>query len=133
MLSGAENPNVIESAIDSGAMGYVPKTSPPQMLMAALKLILSSGDLPLRVLQRVNGDALGIKAMAVGGLSSLSKRQRQVPMKMVRGKPNKRIARELSIAESRVKSHLSTVYRVLQVNSRTEAFFKNRQPLGIAL
>ena len=133
MLSGEENPDVIQAAIDSGAMGYVPKTSSPQVLMAAVKLILAGGVyLPLHVLQRLNGDSLGHKPVAVGGLSTLSKRQRQVLMKVVQGKPNKMIARELNIAESTVKSHLSTAYRALDVNNRTEAVFRTAN-LGITL
>ena len=133
MLSGEENPEIIQAAIDSGAMGYVPKTSSPQVLIAAVQLILAGGVyLPLHVLQRMNGGAAGSKPLAVGGLSGLSKRQRQVLMKVVQGKPNKMIARELNIAESTVKSHLSTAYRVLEVNNRTEAVFRTAN-LGITL
>lgn len=133
MLSGEENPEIIQAAIDSGAMGYVPKTSSPQVLMAAVQLILAGGVyLPLHVLQHMNGDAAGSKPLAVGGLSGLSKRQRQVLMKVVQGKPNKMIARELNIAESTVKSHLSTAYRVLDVTNRTEAVFRTAN-LGITL
>jgi len=37
------------------------------------------------------------------------------------GKPNKLIARELDLSEGTVKIHLSAIFRVLDVNNRTEA------------
>lgn len=131
IVSGEEHPGTIQAAIDAGAMGYVPKTSSPQVLMAALKLILAGGVyLPMHLLQRAGiGTGAGLDPASTdplerAALGGLSRRQRQVLMKVVQGKPNKLIARELDIAESTVKSHLSTAYRALDVSNRTEAVFK---------
>jgi DNA-binding NarL/FixJ family response regulator len=41
----------------------------------------------------------------------------------MQGKPNKVIAREMSISEATVKAHLATAFRVLGVRNRTEAVF----------
>lgn len=128
IVSGDESPTTIQAAIDAGAMGYVPKSSTPQVLLAAIRLILAGGVyLPAHVLpggrDEVEADAAS-DASASGGLAMLTRRQREVLMKVVQGKPNKVIARELNIAECTVKSHLSTAYRMLDVDSRTEAVFK---------
>jgi DNA-binding NarL/FixJ family response regulator len=53
----------------------------------------------------------------------LSKRQRQVLMKVVQGKGNKIVAHEMNISEGTVKAHLSEVFRALGVHNRTEAVF----------
>ena len=41
-----------------------------------------------------------------------------------RGLPNKLIARQLNIAESTVKAHLTAVYTALGVRNRTEAAYQ---------
>ena len=56
-------------------------------------------------------------------VSQLSKRQLEVLIGAIKGKPNKIIARELDIAEGTVKAHLSIAYRVIDVKNRTEAVY----------
>ena len=56
-----------------------------------------------------------------GGLPELSERQRAVLRRLLQGKANKVIARELDIAEGTVKAHLWSVYQVLGVTSRVQA------------
>ncbi|WP_298431869.1 response regulator transcription factor [uncultured Jannaschia sp.] len=50
-----------------------------------------------------------------------SARQTQVLRGLVRGLSNKAIARDLDLAESTVKVHVTTIYRALGVNSRAAA------------
>lgn len=52
---------------------------------------------------------------------SLSLREKQILSLMVRGSTNAEIAAKLFLAESTVKSHLSSAYTKLGVRSRTEA------------
>lgn len=52
---------------------------------------------------------------------AFSHRERQVLDRAVRGYTNTQIARELFLAESTVKSHLSACFRKLGVSSRAEA------------
>lgn len=135
MLSSEEGLGVIRAAIDAGAMGYVPKSSTPEVLMAAMQLILAGGTyLPTGFL--LSTDATGRTAAqgqaTLSPLSQLTDRQKAVLLKVVQGKANKAIARELSIAESTVKSHLSSAYQVLGVTSRTEAVVKAAKLRAIA-
>jgi two-component system NarL family response regulator len=51
----------------------------------------------------------------------LSEREIEVLKLLAEGKPNKLIASDLSIAEVTVKSHMQSIFRKLNVLSRTEA------------
>jgi DNA-binding NarL/FixJ family response regulator len=60
-------------------------------------------------------------APAGGALAGLTERQREVLALLVRGLPNKLIARRLDISESTVKLHVSGIFQHLGVRNRTHA------------
>lgn len=130
VLSSEDNPEIILSAVDNGAAGFIPKSSTPEILMAALKLVLAGG-----VYLPPEAHHFSPKTAAASPdaspsqnsnsvLSILSERQAETLMAAIRGKPNKIIARELGIAEGTVKAHLSAAFRLLDVRNRTEAVYK---------
>ena len=129
VLSSEDNPLVIRHAIETGASGFVPKSATPEVLIAALKLILAGGIyLPPNVLNaapnQVEIPAQTEEEGVLGGaLKNLSARQLEVLVKAVQGKANKVIARELHLSEGTVKAHLSSSYRALGVSNRTEAVY----------
>jgi DNA-binding NarL/FixJ family response regulator len=51
----------------------------------------------------------------------LSEREREVLLRLAHGSANKQIARDLSIAEKTVKTHVSSILGKLGVQSRTQA------------
>ena len=120
VLSGEEDPSLIRRAIDAGASGFVPKSASPEVLMAALKLILAGGVyLPPSVL--ISGSQGESTEPGDQKAELLSERQTSVLLLAVQGKANKVIASELGIAEGTVKAHLSSAFKVLGVRNRTEA------------
>lgn len=126
-LSSEQDGGVIRECIEHGAAGFVPKSSSPEVLIHALRLILAGGVyLPEQVLN-TPGEGTGRVDPAedprARSLAALSDRQRQALMLAVKGKSNKRIARELGIAEGTVKLHLSAAYRSLGVGNRIAAVF----------
>ena len=144
MLSGEENTDVIRMAIAGGAMGFVPKAATPQVLIAAMRLILVGGTYlpphafaawpatPARTDALVPDEGQAAHHAGAGGIevARLTARQLEVLMKAVQGKPNKVIARETDLAEGTVKAHLSAAFRLINVSNRTEAVFKAAQ-LGL--
>ena len=54
-------------------------------------------------------------------LAGLSEREREVLELLVEGLPNKLIARRLEISEKTVKSHLTRIFRELDLTDRTQA------------
>ena len=64
-------------------------------------------------------------------LAGLSDREREVLTLLVQGLPNKLIARRLEISEKTVKSHLTRIFRELNVTDRTQAaLWAERHGLG---
>ena len=51
----------------------------------------------------------------------LTRRESEVLALMLEGKSNKRIARELDMAEATVKNHVTAILRMLGATNRTEA------------
>ena len=136
VLSGEDNPGVVRAAIERGAMGFIPKSSTPEVLINALRLVLGHGVyLPPLVLDSVTPmpvtSAPGA-AMDRAALPGLTPRQMDVLRFVVQGKPNKVIARELDISEGTVKAHLSSVLHVLGSRNRTEAVYAAAK-LGLRL
>lgn len=128
VLTSEDNPQVIRNAIIShGASGFIPKSSSPEVLVAALQVVIADGTyVPPHILSDdVNGslDANTSDQHYDEMFSQLSKKQRDVLTKAAQGKSNKIIARELHIAEGTVKAHLSACYHILGVNNRTEAVY----------
>ena len=135
VLSGEDNPGVVRAAIERGAMGFIPKSSTPEVLIQALRLVLARGVyLPPAVL-----DAARVPASVASHASSdemtlpgLTPRQMDVLRCVIQGKSNKIIARELDVSEGTVKAHLSSVLRALDVRNRTEAVYAAAK-LGLRL
>ena len=131
VVSGNEDPELIERCIDLGALGYVPKSYKSDVLKAAITIILQGVVyLPPSVLDAgMPAPVASAKPPSTGprgvadhpALAHLTERQRQALELLMTGKSNKTIARELGIAFGTVKAHLQNLYRALGVATRVEA------------
>ncbi len=125
VLSVKDSAHDVRSAIEAGAMGFIPKTSSPEVMVNALKLVLSGGVyLPPNVLRGEPGRsaaALGGEGSGEVALSHLTPRQREVLALLAQGKTNKQIANELGLAAGTVKVHMSRILKALNVHNRTQS------------
>ncbi|HJS76245.1 MAG TPA: response regulator transcription factor [Burkholderiales bacterium] len=140
VVSAADDTKSVLAALDLGAMGYIPKTSPRDVLLGAVRLVASGGIyVPVEAVKAreaaepvppaAGERAAAAKTMAELGLSS---RQCEVLELLLKGLPNKLIARKLEISENTAKIHVSAVLRVLGVATRTQALIAvNRLGLRI--
>ena len=127
VLSGDTNATMIRNTVDLGAAGFIPKKYSSEMMVAALEQVLAGRIfLPLETLNAAPPPA--VESSAAAGpdprLAGLTPRQMDVYRAAARGLPNKLIARQLDIAESTVKAHLTAVYTALGVRNRTEAAYQ---------
>jgi DNA-binding NarL/FixJ family response regulator len=128
VVSGSDDAGSVFAALDLGAMGYIPKTSPRDVLLGAVRLVAAGGIyLPAEALK-----ARDAAAARPGADIALSARQREVLGLLLKGLPNKLIARKLGIAENTTKIHVSAVLRALGVSTRTQALIAANR-LGLRL
>lgn len=120
-------PRQLALALRVGVDGFLLKSMTCEELLTCLDVVLSgkivlskavrmfvdrempSGDLP----QRLN-------AMVVSS-DALSEREAEIIQCLVRGEPNKAIARRFGIAEATVKVHVKAILRKLHASNRTQA------------
>ncbi len=137
VMSSSDQEETIRKAIDSGAMGFIPKSSSSGIMLNALRLVLAKGIyLPPTVLHndhfpRARTAVLYDGHMRDGGLGNsspitpmdlgLTPRQADVLYLVLQGKPIKSICRELGLGGGTVKGHVSGVLRALNVTTRTQA------------
>ena len=131
VVSAVESPRMVLAALEAGAAGYIPKTSQPPLIAAALRLIAAGGTyVPLECI--ASPAPLAGEAASGASRTALTARQREVLRLIVRGFANKEIARQLRIAQDTVKQHARAVYAALGVASRSQAA-REAQSRGIDL
>ena len=139
VVSASERPSDVIRAVDLGAMGFVPKRASNETLFEALHLVLSGGIyIPTMTMgverpeRKVRGDTVpaALHGQADNGASGAEKpldtlgltpRQMDVLALLLKGYPNKLIARDLNVSVETVKDHVAAVLRTLGVASRTQA------------
>ncbi|MDO8465628.1 MAG: response regulator transcription factor [Gallionella sp.] len=127
VVSGEESYEVMENAMDYGAMGFVCKNSAVPVMLNALNLVLSGGIyIPPQLLQK-QGGITEKKAVAADSVNfrtneySLTTRQMEALKHLADGLSNREIAEKMGLAEGTVKVHIATLYQILRVNNRIEA------------
>jgi DNA-binding NarL/FixJ family response regulator len=126
VLSAFHDRETILRVLELGALGFIPKSSPREVMANALRLILSGGVyVPPEALARAEPGV--VAAVAAPGRRvlpadlGLTERQMEVLALMMQGKSNKAICRILDTAEPTVKHHVTAILKALKVANRTEA------------
>ncbi|WP_284178147.1 response regulator transcription factor [Rhabdaerophilum sp. SD176] len=120
VVSGVDDSATIRTCMEFGAAGYIPKTTPIEVMNKAIRMVLTGGtwtppDIPLGELaDKETGDL-------IRRLASLTPQQMRVLTMLSEGLLNKQIAYELSVSEATVKAHVSAILMKLGVESRTQA------------
>jgi len=144
VVSASDRASDVIRAIDQGAMGFVPKRASTDVLLDALRLVMSGGiyvpalslgvETSLPRESTLSGSPTGASTIGATARShgfqtvpeaieslSLTPRQTDVLALLLQGKPNKLIARELGVSVETVKDHVAAVMKALGVSSRTQA------------
>ncbi|BBT18247.1 response regulator transcription factor ErdR [Metapseudomonas otitidis] len=120
MISAQEEASVVVRAREFGASGFIPKSSPLEVIQSAVRAVLD-GDAwwPPQADEAV---VVSDEARAASaGLASLTPQQFRVLTMVCEGLLNKQIAFELNVSEATVKAHVTAIFRKLGVRTRTQA------------
>jgi two-component system, NarL family, nitrate/nitrite response regulator NarL len=134
VLSALEDPENVRQTINSGAMGFVPKSAPTRVLLEVLQQVLEGNVSVPASLQGSSGLSNGSAGTAaaeppqpIPDVGLLTLRQLEVLSRVCQGKTNKQIATELGLSEKTVKAHVTAIFKVLGVVNRTQAVLVARR------
>jgi DNA-binding NarL/FixJ family response regulator len=116
LTSFSDRPRIL-GAIEAGASGYLLMDVEAGEVAEGIRAA-ARGESPLD--PRAARTVLNARSEP-DPLAGLSQRERQVLGLLLEGLPNKLIARRLEITEKTVKSHLTRVFRAIDVTDRTQA------------
>ena len=119
VLTMHENDNYIFDSLCAGAIGYLVKESTPQKILDAI-VEAQNGGAPMstQIARRVIG------SFKLNPSPDLTKREKEVLELLCEGKSYKMIADDLFISIETVRRHLKSIYRKLEVHSKSEAVSK---------
>jgi DNA-binding NarL/FixJ family response regulator len=126
VLSAHNDRDNVVRALELGALGFIPKNAPREVMLGALQLVSSGGVyIPPEILARERAPQgthprPEVKPASPSDLG-LTTRQIEVLALMMQGKSNKAICRALELAEPTVKNHVTAILRALKATNRTEA------------
>ncbi|MGB3243455.1 MAG: response regulator transcription factor [Sulfitobacter sp.] len=121
VISSLASFDLVRSLLDEGAVGFMPKDTPAKGLRRVLAQIVAGERYIPEDYRNPSGRSCGDSEFDHPRLAELTPQQKRIMRLICRGKPNKRIAYELSLAESTVKAHITALLRRLGVSNRTQA------------
>ncbi|MEH6608557.1 MAG: response regulator transcription factor [Halioglobus sp.] len=117
ILSASAHQEDVDRVMATSAMGYIHKNTSSKVMLGAIRLMLAGGlytppaaTLLARKVEQEQGQEVLLTA-----------RQIQVLALIVSGYSNKQIAVKLGIAEATTKMHVTSIFRALGVQNRTQA------------
>jgi DNA-binding NarL/FixJ family response regulator len=119
VVSGYDEPALIQRVLQFGAMGFIPKTTSLETMGEAVRAALNGTVWTPEPLPKAESDS--IDGQIAAKVASLSPQQLRVLLMLADGRLNKQIAYELSITEATVKAHMTVILRKLGLARRTQA------------
>lgn len=151
VVSADERPMTALHALRMGAVGYLPKSLPEDVMRAALALILSGGVYVPQLAVSAFGARLTLLPQLSDKISARTSRYRESPCPtqyeytpeygktaltprqsevldlVIEGHSNREIAEILHVAEATVKVHITAILRAYDVRSRAKAIHAARR------
>ncbi len=129
VISAITSDEVVQSVMEAGAAGFIPKDSARETLREAIldiwdgKTYLPPG---YEVASKRSSADPNIAEIS-RKIAALSQQQSRILSLICKGKPNKLIAYEMHLAEATVKAHITALLRRLGVQNRTQAALMVRE------
>ncbi|HEY8587892.1 MAG TPA: response regulator transcription factor [Rhodanobacter sp.] len=123
VVSAHDEPRIVRRVLDHGAAGFIPKSSSPAEIGAAIRSVLDGGSwLPPGLVDAVAAVRTDpADSDLARRLAHLTEQQSRVLGLLAEGLLNKQIADRLDIGERTVKAHVTAIFEKLKVRNRTQA------------
>ncbi len=120
VLSASEQVEDIQKLLAAGALGYITKSSPSEIILSALQHVLAGGVyVPPNLLEHPVAEPPAQPKN--NSANALTFRQIEVLRELAKGLSNRQIGDILQVTEGTIKLHVAAIFRLLKVNNRTEA------------
>ncbi len=121
ILTTYSDDEYIFKGIAAGARAYLLKDAPREELFKAIRAVSRGESLIQPVVASKVLDRLAELSKKTPSAETLSEREIEVLRLMASGVSNRDIADQLSITQSTVKTHITSIFQKLNVTTRTEA------------
>ncbi len=119
MLTVHQNDKLVFDSLCAGASGYLMKNTPPSKIVDAIQEALRGGaPMSSQVARMV------VHSFRQNRDNTLTERERDVLEQLCEGKSYRSIGDTLFISQDTVRSHIKSIYKKLEVNSKSEAVAK---------
>jgi len=124
MLSAKEDPLLAWQCLELGASGFIQKNTALAVLLSAIQLMLAGGRyIPPHILPHMPMPKHNTSAN--NKHKQLTPRQSEVLELLYSGLSNKAIAHRLKISEATVKAHITAIFKLMGVSSRSKLIAQN--------
>ncbi len=135
IVSGIDTLPPVEKVLQNGAMGFIPKSAPTEVLAQGISAALKGEVyLPPELWTVMEESSASLRTLdtetPVEAEPLIGPRQIEVLKLIAEGYSNKRISEVLAISENTVKTHVKQIFRQLNVTRRTACVSK-AQTLGL--
>ncbi|NMP33103.1 response regulator transcription factor [Thalassotalea sp. M1531] len=119
IISAHEDNDTMGKAIELGAVGFIPKSTPVDTIYTAIIEVLAGKQwLPSNFRSAPANEEYHDIAERV---ASLTQQQHKILMMFAEGMLNKQIAYDLNVSEATIKAHATAIFKKLNVRNRTQA------------
>ena len=120
LISAHDSQDVMQSALDNGANGFISKSEDMSSMKIAIERILKGEDHFPNLVSEDDGGTIHTKNHLLEKVSALTSKQYEVFHHCSQGLLNKQIAYQMDVTEATVKAHITAVMRKLEINNRTQ-------------
>ncbi len=127
MLTTYDDEVYVHDALSKGAVGYLLKeTQPSNLIMSILAVkegsVLISPAIAKKLVKQLDNPVRSLRSDTnhMAWLDELTRREKEVLLRLAKGHTNKTIADELCVEEQTIRNHVSAIYSKIGVHDRIE-------------